>query len=116
MKTVRYDSVFSFIYSKRHGTPAEKMEDVLTKEEKKKNFDRMLELQNIISAEINKEYDGKEFEILVEGESKTNPDFMTGRTDGGKIVNFKGEKSLVGKIVRVKITNAHTWSLSGELV
>ena len=116
LKTVRYDSVFSFIYSKRHGTPAEKMEDVLTKEEKKKNFDRMLELQNIISAEINKEYDGKEFEILVEGESKTNPDFMTGRTDGGKIVNFKGEKSLVGKIVRVKITNAHTWSLSGELV
>lgn len=116
LKTVRYDSVFSFIYSKRRGTPAEKMEDVITAEEKKANFDRMIELQNIISAEKNAEYYGKNFEILVEGVSKTNPDFLTGRTDGGKIVNFAGEKDLIGKFAEVKITKAHTWSLTGELV
>lgn len=116
LKKVRYDSVFSFIYSKRPGTPAAVMDDVLTPSEKKANFDRMLEIQNVISAEINQTYDGKEYEILVEGESKTNKEFLTGRTDGGKIVNFKGENELIGKIVKVKIIKAHTWSLSGELV
>ncbi len=116
LKKVRYDSVFSFIYSKRPGTPASTMEDVLTSEEKKKNFDKMLEIQNVISAEINAQYDGKTYEILVEGLSKTNKEFLTGRTDGGKIVNFKGDESLIGKIVKVKIIKAHTWSLSGELV
>ena len=116
IKKVRYDSVFSFIYSKRKGTPAEKMADVLTKDEKKKNFDRMLEVQNIISAEKNKLYEGRKFDVLVEGESKTNPEFLSGRTDGGKIVNFKGSKDLTGKIITVKITKSHTWSLSGELV
>ena len=116
LKKVRYDSIYSFIYSKRPGTPAAVMDDVLTPSEKKANFDRMLEIQNVISAEINQTYDGKEYEILVEGESKTNKEFLTGRTDGGKIVNFKGENELIGKIVKVKIIKAHTWSLSGELV
>lgn len=116
LKKVRYDSVFSFIYSKRPGTPAAVMEDVLTSEEKKKNFDRMLEIQNVISAEINAEYNGKTYEVLVEGLSKTNKDVLTGRTDGGKIVNFKGDKNLIGKIINVKIIKSHTWSLTGELV
>jgi tRNA-2-methylthio-N6-dimethylallyladenosine synthase len=116
LEKVRYDSVFSFIYSKRHGTPAAVMEDVLTAEEKKKNFNRLLEVQNRISKEINDTYENKEFEILVEGESKTDSTFLTGRTEGGKIVNFKGDKNLVGKIIKIKVTKAQTWSLFGEII
>ncbi len=115
LKKVRYDSIFSFIYSKRNGTPAAVMEDPITDEEKKENFNRLLEIQDEISFEKNKEMEGKKFEILVSGESKTDSDVMTGRTDGGKIVNFKGSRDLKGKFVTVKITEAKTWSLYGEI-
>jgi len=114
LEKVRYDTIFSFIYSKRKGTPAAEMEDCLTEEEKHKNFDKMIELQNKISREINESYVGKTVEVLVEGESKTNPDILSGRCEQNKIVNFRGEKSLVGKIIKVKITEAKTWSLFGE--
>lgn len=116
LEKVRYDSVFSFIYSKRVGTPAATMDDVIDPDEKKANFNRLLEVQNRISAEINAQYENKEFDILVEGESKTDKTFLTGRTDGGKIVNFKGDKSLIGSIIKVKITKAQTWSLFGEII
>lgn len=116
LSEVRYDMIFSFIYSKRKGTPAAEMPDCLTDKEKHANFDRMIELQNIISKEKNDLYMGKTEEVLVEGASKTNANFMSGRTSGGKIVNFKGDESLVGKLVNVKITETKTWSLGGELV
>ena len=116
LEQVRYDMIFSFIYSKRKGTPAEKMPDCLTDEEKHKNFDKMIELQNIISKEKNELYADKIEEILVEGKSKTNPEFMSGRTSGGKIVNFKGDETLLGELVKVKITETKTWSLGGVLV
>lgn len=115
LKKVRYDTIFSFIYSKRGGTPASTMADCLTDEEKHKNFDRLLEVQNEISKEKNDEYLGKIEKVLVEGESKTNPMYLCGRTDGGKIVNFKGDKTMVGEIIDVKITKTQTWSLSGEI-
>lgn len=115
LKEVEYDTIFSFIYSRRTGTPAAKMEDCLTDEEKHRNFDEMLKVQNEISKRKNDAYSGRIEKVLVEGESKTNPEYLSGRTDGGKIVNFKGDKGLVGKIVDVKITRAQTWSLSGEL-
>ena len=116
LSEVRYDLIFSFIYSKRKGTPAAEMPDVLTDEEKHRNFDRMIELQNVISKEKNDLYFGKVEEVLVEGQSKTNPEFLSGRTSGGKIVNFKGDLSLVGEIVNVKITETKTWSLGGEII
>lgn len=116
LKEVEYDLIFSFIYSKRKGTPAAQMPDVLTDEEKHKNFDRMLNLQNEISKKKNDMYFGKVEKVLVEGISKTNEEALSGRTDGGKIVNFKGDEALVGKIVNVKITETKTWSLCGELV
>ena len=116
LKKVRYDSIFSFIYSKRPGTPAAKMDDVLTDEEKKHNFNRLLQVQDEISKEINLTYEGKILKVLAEGESKTNSLFMSGRTDGGKTVNFKANKSCIGKIINVKITEAKTWSLMGEVV
>lgn len=115
LERVRYDTVFSFIYSKRSGTPAAEMEDVITPEEKKANFNRLLDVQNRICAEINSTYKDKVLPVLVEGESKTDPDTLTGRTDGGKLVHFKGDSSLVGKIIDIKITEPKTWSLMGEV-
>ena len=116
LKTVEYDTIFSFIFSKREGTPAAKMEDCLTDEEKHKNFDRMLEVQNEISRRKNEAYKGTVQKVLIEGTSKTNEEAMTGRTEGGKVVNFKGGCCSVGQMVDVKITDARTWSLIGEVV
>jgi tRNA-2-methylthio-N6-dimethylallyladenosine synthase len=116
LRKAEFDSVFSFIYSKREGTPAAKLDFVLTEEEIKKNFDKLLEVQNEISKKKNDAYVGRVCSVLVEGESKNNPEMLSGRTDSSKIVNFKGDSSLKGKYVNVKITQAHTWSLNGELV
>ena len=115
LREVEYDLVFSFIYSKRHGTPAAEMEDCLTEEEKHSNFDRMLEVQNEISKRKNDRYAGRVETVLAESVSKTNGDFLSGRTDGGKLVNFRGDKSLIGKMLRVRITEPKTWSLMGEI-
>ncbi len=115
LEKARYDSVFSFIYSKRPGTPASKMEDVISEKEKKANFNKLLEVQDRISKEINDTYEGKTLKVLVEGPSKTNPDVLAGRTEGGKTVNFKGDESHIGKMINVKITEAKTWSLIGEI-
>lgn len=116
LEKVRYDTIFSFIYSKRGGTPAAVMEDPTPMEEKKENFNRMLELQDKISYEKNKALEGKTMRVLVEGVSKTDETSLTGRTDGGKIVNFKGDINLKGSFVDVKITEAKTWSLAGEII
>lgn len=117
LEKVRFDTIFSFIYSKRPGTPAAVMEDAITDEEKHKNFDRLLDVQNRISREINETYGNKIVEVLVEGPSKTNPDILSGKTTTGKTVNFpKGNNINVGDYVNVKITKVNTWSLDGEIV
>ena len=116
IETVRYDSIFSFIYSRRAGTPAATMADVLTDAEKKANFDRLLEAQNRISREINDTYLHTIQPVLVEGKSKTNPAMLAGRTEGNKIVHFPGDATLAGQMANVKITRAKTWSLEGEIL
>lgn len=116
IRYVRYDSIFSFIYSRREGTPAAKLDFVLTDEEIHRNFNELLEVQNQICLEKNLEYKDRIETILVDGSSKTNKSLMSGRTDGGKIVNFKGSSDLCGKYVQVKITNPKQWSLEGELI
>lgn len=116
LKKAEFDSVFSFIYSRRVGTPAAKLDFVLTEEEIKKNFDKLLEVQNEISKKKNDAYLGNVYKVLVDGVSKNNGETLSGRTDTAKIVNFRGDKSLCGKYVNVKITEAHTWSLNGEIV
>ena len=115
LREVEYDTIFSFIYSKRVGTPAASMPDVMTEEQKHHNFDRMLEVQNEISGRKNDEYLGRTELVLAEGVSKNNAEALTGRTEGGKVVNFQGEKSLIGSFVKVKITQCRTWSLFGEI-
>ncbi|MBQ4146027.1 MAG: tRNA (N6-isopentenyl adenosine(37)-C2)-methylthiotransferase MiaB [Clostridia bacterium] len=116
LKEVEYDTIFSFIYSKRVGTPAASMEDVLTDEEKHNNFDQMLAVQNEISKRKNDAYLGKTVSVLAEGISKNNPDTLTGRTEGGKVVNFSGLPEDIGKMLNIKITSCQTWSLFGEKI
>lgn len=115
LKEVKFDSIFSFIYSPRENTPAAKMPPVSTPEEIEKRFARLLEVQNAISLERNKTYLGKTQSVLVEGASKTDPEMMTGRNYANKIVNFKGDKSLKDTFADIKITKAQTWILYGEL-
>lgn len=116
LKEVEFDHIFSFIYSRREGTPAAKLDFVLTDEEIHRNFDRLLEVQNEISKRKNEAYLGRVEKVLVEGISIKNPDMLSGRCESSKIVNFKGDKSLIGKYVNVRVTEAMTWSLNGEMI
>ncbi len=115
-KRVRYDSAFTFIYSKRQGTPAAKYTDQIPEDVKHERFNRVLEVINEISGEVNKKYKGKTVEVLVEGTSKKNDEVLTGKTRQNKTVNFTGgSKDLVGQLVNVKITNPKSFSMDGEL-
>jgi tRNA-2-methylthio-N6-dimethylallyladenosine synthase len=116
VKEVRFDQAYTFIYSKRIGTPAFDMEDLTTDKEKHENFDELIEIQNQISKEINDTYLGKIVEVLIDGVSKNNPKRLTGRTRTGKIVNFNGKGKRAGDLVNVRINEIFSWSLNGELV
>ena len=107
---VRYDSLFTFIFSPRIGTPAAKMEDPTPKEEKNRRFDKLCALQNSISEEIHSSYVGKTFRCLVDGKDK---DMLTARTEGGRLVRFAGDDSLIGNFADLTITGSTTWSLTG---
>ena len=117
LEKVRFDSVFSFIYSKRTGTPAATMDNQVPEEVQHERFERLLELQNRISREINEEYFEKTVELLVEGASKTDSGVLSGRTPEGKIVNFPDDgETKTGDLITVKITKVSTWSLAGEKI
>ena len=112
IRQVRYDSLFTFIFSPRPGTPAAKMEDPTPKEEKNRRFDRLCAVQNSISEEIHSSYIGKTFRCLIDG---TDKDCLTARTEGGRLVRLTGDKSLIGTFQIVTITGSTTWSLTGNL-
>ena len=112
----QYDSAFTFLYSIRKDTPAEKFQDQIPEDVKHRRFDRLVNLVNQIGAERNKACEGKVFQVLVDGPSKTDPAVLTGRTEGFKLVNFRGDSNLIGTMVNVKITAGKTFSLDGELV
>ncbi|HZX21786.1 MAG TPA: tRNA (N6-isopentenyl adenosine(37)-C2)-methylthiotransferase MiaB, partial [Clostridia bacterium] len=116
VEKVRYDSAFTFLYSVRQGTPAAKMKGQIDRETKQNRFDRLLKSVNEISADINRGYLNKVVEVLVEGPSKTDPDRLTGRTRGNKLVNFDGTEDLIGKLVQVQIVEARTFSLNGKII
>ena len=118
VEAVRYDSAFTFLYSVRKDTPAEKFKDQVDEAVKHERFNRLVELVNNISAEKNEKYVGNVYKVLVDGYSKTDASVLSGRTDGFKLVNFRVDSDasdMVGKIVDVKITNAKTFSLEGEI-
>ncbi|MCX7746828.1 MAG: tRNA (N6-isopentenyl adenosine(37)-C2)-methylthiotransferase MiaB [Clostridia bacterium] len=116
LEKVRFDSAFTFLYSKRTGTPAAKREEQVSEEVKKERFEKLLEVQNRISKEINDQLLGSELEVLVEGLSKNSMETYTGRTRTNKIVNFKGTGDMVGRLVRVRIDRIQTWSLEGVVI
>ncbi|MDD4504413.1 MAG: tRNA (N6-isopentenyl adenosine(37)-C2)-methylthiotransferase MiaB, partial [Clostridiaceae bacterium] len=116
LRQVEFDQVFMFIYSKRKGTPAAEMEDPYSYEDKHKNFDKLVKLQNDISRKANEAYMGKVVEVLVEGKSKNDSSKYTGRTRTGKVVNFSGADGIVGRLVNVNINEIHSWFLNGEMV
>ncbi|HWO78038.1 MAG TPA: tRNA (N6-isopentenyl adenosine(37)-C2)-methylthiotransferase MiaB [Bacillus sp. (in: firmicutes)] len=115
-KEVGFESAYTFIYSPREGTPAAKMKDNVPMEVKKERLQRLNALVNELSAEAMKKYEGQIVEVLVEGESKNNPDVLAGYTRKNKLVNFKGPKSAIGQLVKVRIKEAKTWTLDGEMV
>ena len=119
VEKVRYDNAFTFIYSKREGTPAAKMEDQIPEDVKHERFNRVLSKVNEILGEINESYVGKTVEVLVEGRSKTDETKFTGRTRQNKLINFSvknPEEDLLGKLMNIKVTESTTFSLVGEEV
>ena len=115
VEQVGYDAMFTFIYSPRAGTKAAEMPDPMTREEKQRNFDRLLETANRISAEKHAAYVGRELEVLIDGLGRGEGE-LTGRTRNGRLVHLKGDAALVGQFENVKITDSNTWALHAELV
>ncbi|HPS19252.1 MAG TPA: TRAM domain-containing protein, partial [Bacilli bacterium] len=114
--TVKYESAFTFIYSPRKGTPAASMADNVSKELKTKRFLELLKhLEKTIEASSEKMV-GHTYDVLVDGLSKTDKDMLSGYTDTNKMVHFKGDETIIGKIVKVHILESHTYSLIGEVV
>ena len=112
---VRYDAMFTFIYSKRVGTPAASMPDPYTRADKQKHFDALTELANRISAEKHRDYEGKTLRVLIDGETGKDDYPLSARTNGGRLVHVKGDKTLLGSFAEVKITSSNTWALYGEV-
>jgi len=114
MEEVKFDLAFTYLYSKRKGTPADEMLDQVPEKVKHERFNRLIEVVNRNCAEKNKGYVGKIVEVLVEGHSKNDESKLTGRTRTGKLVNFEGNHKVIGELVSVQITKANSFSLVGE--
>ena len=112
----KFDLAYTFIFSRREGTPAYKMTDSITLEQKHERLQKLNEVINKYALINNKKLINKTLKVLVEGVSEKDKNLLMGYTEGNKLVNFTGPKSIVGQIVNVKITDAKTWSLDGEYV
>ncbi len=116
MEKIRFDSLFSFKYSEREGTAAQKLKEKVEEGEKLRRLEQLQKLQDQHTQEKNNALEGSIQELLVEGKSKNSESDLMGRTSSWKIVNFKGTKDLIGKMVDVKISKAYLHSLRGKLV
>lgn len=111
---VKFEQVYMFIYSRRVGTPGDRMENQIPEEIKHKRFDRLKALVESQIAENNQKYIGTVQKVLVEGESKNNSEMLTGRTDSNKVVIFEGDKNLINKFIDLRIVSEHMWYLKGK--
>ena len=111
----KFDSAFTFIFSPRVGTPASRMQDDVSIEEKNERLQRLNKLVNKYSKEANDAYLGKVVKVLIEGVSEKDDTHLMGYTDTMKLVNVKAPKEYIGKIIDVKITDVKTWSMDGEI-
>lgn len=116
VEQIQFENCFMFMYSIRKGTKAADMENQIDQEVKKERLQRLIELQNKCSLAESMTYLNKTVRVLVEGESKKNKEVLTGRTSTNKVVLFKGDKSLEGNFVNVKINDCKTWTLYGEII
>ena len=114
VETVGFDALFTFIYSKRSGTPAAVMEDAYTREDKQKRFDRLIELQNSISEKAHAKYVGSVQRVLVDGKGRDGAYNLTARTNGGRLVHLMGNEASVGSFTDALITDSNTWALFGK--
>ena len=114
IEQVRYDALFTFIYSRREGTPAAKMPDAFTREDKQRRFDRLIETQNRISSELHAAYVGRTLRVLIDGENPQKPGELTARTSGGRLVHLSASPDRIGQFAQVRITGSNTWALYGE--
>ncbi len=115
VRKVNFEQVYMFIYSRRVGTPADKMENQVPEEVKHERFDRLKKLAEENIKINNQKYVGTTQKVLVEGFSKTNSSVLTGRTDTNKVVNFEGSKDLIGKVISLRIVSEHMWYLKGKI-
>ena len=116
VEKVKFEQVYMFIYSRRVGTPGDKMENQVPEEIKHIRFNKLKKLVENQIEENNKKYVGTIQKVLVEGESKNNKELLTGRTDSNKVVIFDGEKDLIGNVIELKIVSEHMWYLKGEKI
>ena len=116
VRKVKFEQVYMFIYSRRVGTPGDRMENQVPEEIKHKRFDKLKELVESQIEENNQKYVGTIQKVLVEGESKNNQELLTGRTDSNKVVIFEGNKNLIGEMTDLKIVSEHMWYLKGEVI
>jgi tRNA-2-methylthio-N6-dimethylallyladenosine synthase len=116
LREARFDALFTFIYSKRAGTPASVLPDPVAREEKQRWFDALIALQNGISEEKHRGYIGRTLRVLVDGESGEAGCPLTARTNGGRLVRLSGSPDNIGHYADARITECNTWSLIGEFV
>lgn len=115
VKQCQFEGAYTFVYSKREGTPAASYEDNVSAIEKKERLHELNEAINTGYLDGNKRFEGTIVNVLVEGPSKSDPDVLAGYTENNKLINFKGDHSMIGEIVSVKVTEAKTWFLIGEM-
>ncbi|MBS3810926.1 MAG: tRNA (N6-isopentenyl adenosine(37)-C2)-methylthiotransferase MiaB [Halanaerobiales bacterium] len=116
VKEVMFDMAFTFKYSKRSGTPAAKKDNQIPEEIKDKRLQQLMKVQNKISLKKNKKLLNKTLKVLVEGESKTNPETFMGRSRTNKLVIFPKKEGIIGKIIKVKIDKVQSWTLYGKII
>ena len=116
VRKVCFEQVYMFIYSRRIGTPGDKMENQIPDEIKHKRFNRLKELVESQIARNNQKYINTIQKVLVEGKSKNNEAMLTGRTDSNKVVVFRGDDTLIDQIIDIKIVSEHMWYLKGEVI
>ena len=116
VKTVEFDQIYMFIYSKRNGTVAARMEDEIAYEEKVDRLERLKKLYEETLPALNAKMVGNTYKVLVEGKSKNNAELYTGRSSQNKVVIFEADDSYIGKVVDVKIDSEHLWYLKGTIV
>ena len=117
LKRVQYDMAYTFIYSPRTGTPAAKMDHQIPQEEKSRRLQRLMDVQNVYSLQLNQAMEHKEYEVIVEGPTKNDENHWFGRTTGNKMIIWEHDGSAaIGDTVKVAVDKGQTWVLKGHLI